>query len=73
MSLDSTQRDKWHRVGYSDADMAARKWLEGQMKEIGMKTWCDGVGNYGGRYVQRRGACVMAGSYLFYSTTSATE
>ena len=31
-----------NRVGYSDADIQARRWLMDQMNSMKMKTWMDG-------------------------------
>ena len=54
-----------NRVGFSDADMAARRWIEEKMKEMGLRTRVDGVGNVFGRFgPDEGGPCIMAGSHL---------
>ncbi|MBK5951033.1 Zn-dependent hydrolase [Rhodobium orientis] len=53
-----------NRIGYSDADMAARDWLAGEMKADGLAVSRDGVANLFGRFGPAEGPCVMAGSHL---------
>src|SRR3546814_18994259 len=54
----------YNRVGYSDADMAAREWLLDQMRTAGLATRRDGVANLFGRFGPMDGPCIMAGSPL---------
>lgn len=35
----------WSRVGYSDQDVAARRWIADQMRAAGLRTHTDAVGN----------------------------
>ncbi len=53
-----------NRIGYSDADMAAREWLADQMRADGLSVRRDGVANLFGRYGRADGRCIMAGSHL---------
>jgi N-carbamoyl-L-amino-acid hydrolase len=52
------------RPGYSDADMAARRWFADQMRADGLAVTMDGVANVFGRYGPDEGPSVMAGSHL---------
>ena len=54
----------YNRVGYSDADMAAREWFEAEMQAAGLETHRDGVANLFGRWGPADGVCIMAGSHL---------
>lgn len=54
----------YNRIGFSDADMAAREWFKAQMAEDGLEVRTDAVGNLFGRYGPANGACVVAGSHL---------
>lgn len=53
-----------NRPGFGEADMAARKWLAGQMQNAGLAVRMDGVANVFGRYEGKGGKCIMAGSHL---------
>ncbi|MAS15590.1 MAG: Zn-dependent hydrolase [Nitratireductor sp.] len=53
-----------NRPGYSDADMAARRWFAEQMRGDGLAVRSDAVANLFGRYGRDRGPCIMAGSHL---------
>ncbi|MBP1848786.1 Zn-dependent hydrolase [Rhizobium halophytocola] len=54
----------FNRPGFSDADMAVRDWLAGQMETDGLAVSRDQAGNLFGRLGPAEGACVMAGSHL---------
>ena len=54
----------YNRIGFSDADMAARKWLTQQMQEDGLVVHSDAAGNLFGRMGASEKPCVMAGSHL---------
>lgn len=54
----------FNRIGYSDADMAARDWFEEQMRADGFAVRRDGVANIFGRFGPAMGPCVMIGSHL---------
>lgn len=54
----------YNRAGYSDADMAARKWLLGEMRRAGLAARQDGIANLFGRFGREDGPCIMAGSHL---------
>ena len=55
-----------NRVAFSDADMAARRWLEDKFKSAGMASWMDGAGNQFGRLEPSTGTqgAVLMGSHL---------
>ncbi len=53
-----------HRPSFSPADMEARRWLDGQMSAIGLRTRMDAVGNVIGRWEVGRGPAVLLGSHL---------
>ncbi|MCW2309020.1 Zn-dependent hydrolase [Rhodobium gokarnense] len=53
-----------NRIGYSDADMAAREWLAGEMMADGLAVSRDAVANLFGRFGPAEGPCVMVGSHL---------
>lgn len=53
-----------NRVGYCEADMAAREWFLDQMRAAGLVTSRDGVANLFGRFGPVDGPCIMAGSHL---------
>jgi N-carbamoyl-L-amino-acid hydrolase len=53
-----------NRVSYSDADMAARRWLMARMKAAGLEARMDAVGNVLGRWEVGSGPAVLAGSHL---------
>lgn len=53
-----------YRQGFTDADMAARKWLMELFKKTGLETHMDGAGNVIGRYGTYERPCVMVGSHL---------
>jgi N-carbamoyl-L-amino-acid hydrolase len=54
----------FNRIGYSDADMAARDWFCEQMRSDGLNVRRDSVANLFGRYGPATGPCIMAGSHL---------
>jgi hydantoinase/carbamoylase family amidase len=54
----------FNRVGFSDADMAARAWFEARLKEAGLKTRRDGVANIFGRFGPDDGPVILAGSHI---------
>ena len=54
----------FNRVGFSDADMAARAWFEARLKEAGLKTRRDGVANIFGRLGPDEGPVILAGSHI---------
>lgn len=54
----------FNRVGYSDADMAARAWFEARLKEAGLAARRDGVANVFGRYGPDEGPVILAGSHI---------
>jgi hydantoinase/carbamoylase family amidase len=54
----------YNRMGFSDADMAARDWFAGQMRADGLAVHRDGVANLFGRFGPAEGPCVMVGSHL---------
>lgn len=53
-----------YRQGFTDQDMAARKWLIKLFEKNGLKTHMDGAGNVIGRYGDMDRPCVMVGSHL---------
>jgi hydantoinase/carbamoylase family amidase len=53
-----------HRLSFSDADMGARRWLQGEMARLGLATRMDAVGNVIGRWETGEGPAVMLGSHL---------
>lgn len=53
-----------YRQGFSDEDMAARRWLMKQMTELGLSARLDGAGNVIGRYGPDDKPAVMVGSHL---------
>lgn len=54
-----------NRVGFSDADFAARQWLMAEMKASNLTdVRMDGVGNVIGRFGPADGPVVMCGSHL---------
>jgi N-carbamoyl-L-amino-acid hydrolase len=58
------QTGGFDRPGYSDADMAVRRWFADQMKDDGLAVTIDGIANVFGRYGPAEGPSVMAGSHL---------
>ncbi|EIM78223.1 allantoate amidohydrolase [Nitratireductor aquibiodomus RA22] len=58
------QTGGYNRVGYSDADMAARIWFLEQMRADGLAVHRDPVANLFGRYGPTVGPCIMTGSHL---------
>ncbi|TCD13675.1 Zn-dependent hydrolase [Oricola cellulosilytica] len=54
----------YNRVGYSDADMAARAWFADEMAGAGLRVSRDAVNNLFGRFGPADGPCIMAGSHL---------
>jgi len=54
----------FNRIGYSDADMAVRRWFAEAMTGHGLDVRTDAVGNVFGRFGLSKGPCVMAGSHL---------
>ncbi len=53
-----------YRQGFTDADMAARKWLINLLEQEGMSARMDGAGNVIGRYGEMDRPAVMIGSHL---------
>jgi N-carbamoyl-L-amino-acid hydrolase len=53
-----------NRPSFSDADMAARRWLIGRMEAAGLAARMDAVGNVFGRWDAGSGPAVLAGSHL---------
>jgi hydantoinase/carbamoylase family amidase len=53
-----------NRMGFSDADMAARRWFARVMRDDGLAVHTDAAGNVFGRFGAPGGPCVMAGSHL---------
>ncbi|MCP5380934.1 MAG: Zn-dependent hydrolase [Kordiimonadaceae bacterium] len=53
-----------YRQGFTDTDMAARKWLMDLFEENGLKTRMDGAGNVIGRYGEIEKPAVIIGSHL---------
>jgi N-carbamoyl-L-amino-acid hydrolase len=54
----------WNRIGFSDADMAARRWFGRVMRDDGLAVHSDAAGNVFGRLGPAGAPCVMAGSHL---------
>ena len=54
----------FNRLGYSDADMAARAWFEARLKEAGLTVRRDGVANIFGRYGPADGPAILVGSHI---------
>jgi len=54
----------FNRTGFSETDMAVRRWFANEMAGDGLKVATDGAANVFGRYGPETGACVMAGSHL---------
>ncbi|MCQ0989702.1 Zn-dependent hydrolase [Jiella marina] len=52
------------RVGFSDADMAVRRWFAARMAEEGLATRTDGAANVWGRFGPSEGPAIVAGSHL---------
>jgi len=52
-----------HRPTYSEADIAARRWLRDRMVEAGLDATIDGIGNVFGRS-RTPGPCLLSGSHL---------
>lgn len=53
-----------HRLSFSEADMAARRWLMAEMAAVGLTARMDAVGNVIGRWEVGSGPAVMIGSHL---------
>jgi N-carbamoyl-L-amino-acid hydrolase len=53
-----------NRVGFSDADMAARRWIADTMRNDGLTVHTDAVGSVFGRWGPADTSCVMTGSHL---------
>nr|WP_321463601.1 Zn-dependent hydrolase [uncultured Cohaesibacter sp.] len=54
----------YNRIGFSDPDMALRRWFLQEMKKDGLSVHEDAVGNVFGRLGEADKACIMAGSHL---------
>ena len=54
----------YNRLGYSEADMAARAWFENEMRASGLVVRRDAVANLFGRFGPDNGPRIMAGSHL---------
>lgn len=53
-----------YRIGFSEADMAARRWLMEILEHEGFAPRMDGAGNVYGRYGAAHGPSVTLGSHL---------
>ena len=54
----------FNRIGYGDADMAARDWFAAKMSAAGLAVTRDAANNVFGRFGPEDGPCAMAGSHL---------
>ena len=54
----------FNRPGFSEADMAVRRWFAGEMVADDLTVTTDAAGNVFGRFGPAEGPCVMAGSHL---------
>lgn len=54
----------YDRIGYSEADMAARDWFQAQMEADGLAVRRDGVANIFGRYGPSDGPAILVGSHI---------
>ncbi len=54
----------FNRTGFSDADMAVRRWFLQTLEAEGLRCWSDGAGNVFGRLGPEDGPCIMVGSHL---------
>jgi hydantoinase/carbamoylase family amidase len=54
----------FNRIGFSDADMAARRWFAGEMARDGLAVQTDPAGNVFGRWGAADEPCLMVGSHL---------
>ncbi len=53
-----------YRQGFSDDDMRARFWLEGQFEALGLSHYMDGAGNVVGRYGEPEHKSLILASHL---------
>ena len=53
-----------HRPSFSDADMAARRWMLDAMGRAGLTGHMDGAGNVFGRWDVGSGPAILVGSHL---------
>ncbi|XWN31492.1 MAG: Zn-dependent hydrolase [Devosia sp.] len=53
----------WSRVGFSDADMAARRWLRDHMRTLDFDAHIDAIGNVIGRWGGQDTPTLMVGSH----------
>jgi hydantoinase/carbamoylase family amidase len=60
----NAQSGGYNRIGYSEADMAARAWFADRMRDDGLAVRSDAVGNLFGRFGPTDGPCIMVGSHL---------
>lgn len=58
------QTGGYNRTGYSDADMAVRRWFEEEARADGFKVCCDAAANVFVRHGPENGPCIMSGSHL---------
>lgn len=53
-----------YRQGFSDADMAARRWLLDELRSLGLEAQMDGAGNVSGRLGSAKTPAVLIGSHI---------
>lgn len=53
----------WSRVAFSDADMAARRWLRKHFKDLGLDARVDAIGNVIGRWGPPDAPAILLGSH----------
>lgn len=58
------QTSGFNRIGFSDADMAVRRWFAETLTADGFAARMDAVGNVFGRFGPADGPCLMLGSHL---------
>ena len=56
-------RGGWSRLAFSDADMAARRWLRGHLAGLGLAARIDAVGNVVARRGPADGPAILLGSH----------
>lgn len=54
----------FNRTGFSETDMAVRRWFADQLAADGLSVTTDAVASVFGRFGPAQGPCVMAGSHL---------
>lgn len=60
----SDERGGVHRIGFSDADMEARRWLLAKIQQAGGAARLDGAGNVIGRWFEQDAPAVVLGSHI---------